>query len=62
MIRAAINDDDLRFYTCEQVARMLQTTRPAVYAMIARGRLRAVHIGRRILIRRAEILRLCGDC
>lgn len=45
------------FLVPREVAEMLRTSRPAVYAMVERGQLPGVtRIGRRILIRRDALL------
>ena len=45
------------FFTVEEVATLLRTTRKAVYAMIERRSLPGVtRIGRRVLIRSADLL------
>jgi excisionase family DNA binding protein len=45
------------FLTAKETAELLRTTREAVYAMAARGQLPGiVRIGRRLLIRRADLL------
>ena len=43
------------------VARAVQISERTVYDLIARGALRAVHIGRCVRIPRSELDRLCGD-
>ena len=45
------------FFTVQEVAEILRTSRAAIYAMVGRGQLRGVtRIGRRILIRRDALL------
>ena len=45
------------FFIPREVAAMLRTSRPAIYAMVERGQLPGVtRIGRRILIRRDALL------
>jgi excisionase family DNA binding protein len=45
------------FFIPREVATMLRTSRPAIYAMVERGQLPGVtRIGRRILIRRDALL------
>jgi excisionase family DNA binding protein len=45
------------FFTVQEVAEILRTSRAAIYAMVERGQLRGVtRIGRRILIQREALL------
>lgn len=45
------------FLTADEVAALLRTTRPAVYAMVARGQVPGTtRIGRRVLFRSAALL------
>lgn len=49
--------DDLTLESIEFTARALGCSRRTVYALIERGELRSVHVGRRHLIPRGERLR-----
>ncbi len=49
--------DDLNLESIETTARALGCSRRTVYALIERGELRTVHIGRRHLVPRGERLR-----
>ena len=45
------------FLTANEVAELLRTSRPAVYAMVARGQIPGVvRIGRRVLVCRQDLL------
>ena len=45
------------FFTVQEVAEILRTSRAAIYAMVERGQLRGVtRIGRRILIQREALI------
>ena len=44
--------------TVDETAALLRTSRKAIYAMVERGKLPGVvHIGRRVLFRRLELMR-----
>jgi len=48
--------------TIDEVATLLRTTRPAVYAMVARRQLPGVtRLGRRVLCRSDDLLRRCDQ-
>ena len=48
--------------TVDDVATLLRTTRPAVYAMVARRQLPGVtRLGRRVLFRSDDLLRWCDQ-
>ncbi len=49
--------DDLNLESIETTARALGCSRRTVYALIERGELRTVHVGRRHLVPRGERLR-----
>lgn len=50
------------FLTVEEAAELLRTTRKAIYAMVERGFLPGVtRIGRRVLIRRDDLLHWLGQ-
>ncbi len=47
--------------TVEETAEVLRTSAKGIYDMAARGKLAgAVHIGRRLLVRRSDLLRSLG--
>ena len=47
--------------TVAEVAEFLRTTRKAVYAMVERGRLPVARVGRRLLIRRDDLVGLLRE-
>ena len=46
------------FYTPEQLAELLQVSKPAIYKWAQEGRIKAVRIGRTVRIPAAEVERL----
>ena len=46
------------FYTPEQLAKLLQVSKPAIYKWAQEGRIKAVRIGRTVRIPAAEVERL----
>ena len=45
------------FYTPEQLAKLLQVSKPAIYKWAQEGRIKAVRIGRTVRIPAAEVER-----
>lgn len=57
----AVPDSPNDLLTAEETATFLRTTTKAVYAMIERGQLPGVvRLGRRVLVRRVDLLRHVG--
>jgi excisionase family DNA binding protein len=55
-------DGGAMFFTVDEVADLLRTTRKALYSMVERNQLPGVtRIGRRVLIRRADLLDWLGQ-
>lgn len=47
-------------FTVDEVAAILNCSRDLIYDAVARGEIRALRLGRRVLVTRAECARLLG--
>jgi excisionase family DNA binding protein len=66
VVRTSVTITDLNnlpaLLTVEETAAILRTTTNAIYTMASRSRLPgAVHIGRRLLVRRSELLQFLNE-